>query len=275
MHDQEQWRFPDVIISEEERREVVATVVSIAVKELFSNHLYTFGNKVYKQTSGGAIGLRATCAIARVTMNKWDELWNRRLKDLNLEQELYTRYMDDGRSLIYPVRPGWRITPEGSLKYCNEWENVDRTTSPTERTKLVLDGTMKNIMVGIELTMETKEDFCEEWLPTLDISLAISPRNRLKFKHYEKPTCSNLTIQKMSAMEQNTKVGILANETMRRMLNIGGEVGLNVRWEVLDNYAVKLLTSGFSLEHTRRILLSGIRGYEAKVKRREDEMAPL
>ena len=52
-------------------------------------------------------------------------------------------------------------------------------------------------------------------------------------------------------------------------------MGLNVRWEVLDNYAVKLLTSGFSLEHTRRILLSGIRGYEAKVKRREDEMAPL
>ena len=43
----------------------------------------------------------------------------------------------------------------------------------------------------------------------------------------------------------------------------------------MDKYAVKLLTSGFSLEQTRRVLLSGIRGYEAKVKRREDKMAPL
>ena len=41
----------------------------------------------------------------------------------------------------------------------------------------------------------------------------------------------------------------------------------------MDNYAIKLLTSGFSLEQTRRILIRGIRGYEAKVKRREDELA--
>ena len=44
-----------MIISEDERREIIATVVSIAVKELFSNHLYTFGNKIYRQTKGGAI----------------------------------------------------------------------------------------------------------------------------------------------------------------------------------------------------------------------------
>ena len=108
-HDQEQWRFPDVVITEEERREVVATVVGIATKVLFSNHLYTFGNKVYRQRSGGAIGLRATCAIARVTMTVWDKLWRKRIEDLNLRIELYTRYMDDGRIVGYPIRPGWRF----------------------------------------------------------------------------------------------------------------------------------------------------------------------
>ena len=108
-HDQEQWRFPDVVITEEERREVVATVVGIATKVLFSNHLYTFGNKVYRQRSGGAIGLRATCAIARVTMNVWDKLWGKRIEDLNLRIELYTRYMDDGRIVGYTIRPGWRF----------------------------------------------------------------------------------------------------------------------------------------------------------------------
>ena len=52
-HDQEQWRFPEVTIKEEEKREVIATVVAIATKVLFSNHLYTFSNKVYRQKSDG------------------------------------------------------------------------------------------------------------------------------------------------------------------------------------------------------------------------------
>ena len=85
VHDQEQWRFPDVVITEEERKEVIATVVAIATKVLFSNHLYSFGGKVYRQTEGGAIGLRAICAIARVTMNTWDNLWNKRILELNLK----------------------------------------------------------------------------------------------------------------------------------------------------------------------------------------------
>ena len=151
VHDQEQWKFPDVVITEEERREVIATVVAIAVKELFSNHLYTFGNKIYRQSSGGAIGLRATCAIARVTMNVWDKLWRGKLKDLNLRQEVYTRYMDDGRSLIHPVRPGWRIDDDGKLKFKMEWEQEDKNISSTERTKKVLEGSMKGVMEGIEL----------------------------------------------------------------------------------------------------------------------------
>ena len=275
VHDQEQWKFPDVVITEEERREVIATVVAIAVKELFSNHLYTFGNKIYRQSSGGAIGLRATCAIARVTMNVWDKLWRGKLKDLNLRQEVYTRYMDDGRSLIHPVRPGWRIDDDGKLKFKVEWEQDDKNFSPTERTKKVLEGSMKGVMEGIELTMETKEDFGGEWLPTLDVNLAIDERNRLKFNYYEKPTSSNLTLQKNTAMEQNTLVGILSNEVMRRMLNIGGETSSQARWDALDNYAVKLLTSGFSLEQTRKIILSGLKGYEGKIQRRKLEMAPL
>ena len=134
---------------------------------------------------------------------------------------------------------------------------------------------MRNTMKGLEMTMETKADFGGEWLPTLDVSLAITPENRLKFKHYEKPTCSNLTVQKKSAMEQNVKVGILSNEVVRRMLNIGGETGPETRLEVIDNFARKLLTSGFKTDQVRRILLSGLRGYETKVKRRKAEGTPL
>ena len=273
-HDQEQWRFPEVTITEEERIEVIATVVAIATKVLFSNHLYTFAGKVYRQKSGGAIGHRATCAIARVTMNTWDLLWTKKMKELNLKKEVYTRYMDDGRTLMYPIRPGWRFM-DGQVRFCKEWEAEDLSLTTTCRTMRVLEGTMKDVLQGLEMTMETREDFDGKWLPTLDVSLAMSERNRLMFKHFEKPTSSNLTMQSRSAMEQNTKIGIMGNEVIRRLLNSGGAIGNNERWEALDGYAVKLLTSGYTLEVTRRIILSGIRGFEAKVKRREQGGIPL
>ena len=76
-------------------------------------------------------------------------------------------------------------------------------------------------------------------------------------------------------MEHNLKVGILANEVIRRMLNIGGEIEDDVRLDVLDSFAIKLLTSGYSVAESRRVILSGVRGYEAKVRRRLNEGSPL
>ena len=69
-------------------------------------------------------------------------------------------------------------------------------------------------------------------------------------------------------MEENSKIGILGNEVVRRMCNTWGEDMDEVRNEVIDNYAVKLQTSGYSVEQSRRIILSGLRGYEARVRRR-------
>ena len=231
---------------------------------------------MYRQRSGGAIGLRATCAIARVTMNVWDKLWGKRIEDLNLRIELYTRYMDDGRIVGYPIRPGWRFEESsGLVKYCQEWEIQDKDLSPTQRTLRILEGTMKGVVKGMVMTMESKEDFDGKWLPTLDISLSMSSSNRLEFKHYDKPTSSNLTLQKRSAMEVNTKMGIMGNEVTRRMFNIGGEVRNEERWETLDKFAVRIMTSGYEIDKTRQILLSGIRGYEGKIEKRLEQGVPV
>ena len=107
---------------------------------------------------------------------------------------------------------------------------------------------MKGVVKGIVMTMESKEDFDGKWLPTLDISLSMSGSNRLEFKHFDKPTNSNLTLQKHSAMGINTKMGIIGNEVTRRMFNIGGNVGNEERWETLDKFATRILTSGYEVE---------------------------
>ena len=46
--DQEQWRFPPVKLTEEEKREIVATVIMISTKFMFESHFYTFSGKLYR-----------------------------------------------------------------------------------------------------------------------------------------------------------------------------------------------------------------------------------
>ena len=64
-----------------ERKLIVAEVIRISTEVLFKNHLYTFGGKVFKQKEGGPIGLRGTCAVARLTMNFWDRGWKKKMEE--------------------------------------------------------------------------------------------------------------------------------------------------------------------------------------------------
>ena len=65
-------------LTEEERRGILAGVMEVMVELLFSTHLYSFGGNTYLQKDGGPIGLRGTCAVARVLMCEWDMAWLRR-----------------------------------------------------------------------------------------------------------------------------------------------------------------------------------------------------
>ena len=42
---------------------------------MFRKHFYTFGGKNFLQSEGGPIGLRGTCAVARVIMQIFDRKW--------------------------------------------------------------------------------------------------------------------------------------------------------------------------------------------------------
>jgi hypothetical protein len=69
------WIFPDTELTELEQRMVIAMMVQIGVIVAMNTHQYSFDGKMFLQNAGGPIGLRVTCAIARVVMNTWDRKW--------------------------------------------------------------------------------------------------------------------------------------------------------------------------------------------------------
>ena len=126
---QDQWIFPEIVLTEVEKKRILAVVVRIGIEALFSTHLYTFGGEVFLQTKGGPIGLRATCGVARVLMNMWDEKWLEMMKKWMIEVQEYLRYMDDRRMMLPSLRKGWRWW-KGELLWKESWEEEDSEVSP-------------------------------------------------------------------------------------------------------------------------------------------------
>ena len=93
----DQWIWPNVILSPNIRRQIMAEVMGIAVEVFFSTHVYTFGGHCYLQTQGGPIGPRATCAIARVVCNHFDAKLKKLMQDSKISHDLFMRYVDDIR----------------------------------------------------------------------------------------------------------------------------------------------------------------------------------
>ena len=95
---EDKWEFPKIEYTELEKRRIVATIVQIGVLVMMNTHLYTFDGKIYLQQEGGPIGLRSTCAIARIVMNEFDARWLEEIESNNIKIRKGQRYMDDLRN---------------------------------------------------------------------------------------------------------------------------------------------------------------------------------
>ena len=264
--DTEQWLFPDVVLTEQEKMLLIATIVRIATQAMFDKHFYEFGGRRYQQKGGGPIGLRGTCAVARVVLQLFDTKWRRKLEAMRITTWLLGRYMDDGRAFLPPIKPGWRVEND-ELVFCLRWAREDAALSAVERTKNVLADSLKNIESYLEFTTETGDDFEGGWLPTLDFSLRVNNDNQVDYKFYEKETSCKMALQSKSAMCENNKMQILSQEVVRRLYNTRDNQGATVREQILDSYAQKLRNGGYSVEQTQKIIVNGIKGMEGRKRR--------
>ena len=97
-----------------------------------------------EQTGGGPIGIRGTCAVARLLMQLIDRKWGEILREMGVTVWDSVRYMDDLRTILPPFKPGWRWA-DGGIKFCRKWEGENMGISPTERTRRIIAGTMRGV----------------------------------------------------------------------------------------------------------------------------------
>ena len=81
----------------------------------------------------------------------------------------------------------------------------------------------------MEFTVESAMDFKDGWLPTLDTSLKVNKDNTIHYRFFEKTTTSSMTLQMNTSIEENTKMMIVAQDNIRRLLNSKESLGARER----------------------------------------------
>ena len=124
--------------------------------------------------------------------------------------------------------------------------------------------------------MESEEDFPNKRLQTLDFEAWYDAQEgAIKHSFFEKSMQTNLVIMERSAMGNQQKHSVLANDLVRRLSNMSQTLTITEYVAVIDKYTFKLKASGYSQEQAKEIIMSGIRGYKNKIARRKRENQPF
>ena len=200
-------------------------------------------------------------------MADWDNKLMKLCSKWGLTANEAARYVDDIRLWLRAVELGWRWSGD-CLEFRQEWrqEETEQGVTDEQKTAEVLGELMNTISSQVKITTETKDDFSSGTLPTLDVQIWMENELSL-YKFYEKPMTNKRVLSRQTAMGENSKIASLTQEVIRRCRNTCHLLPQNIKNEILDQFAIKLVSSGHSREQARRILISGLRGYERQLKR--------
>ena len=97
------WNLPVRQPDEHARRITLRDALRIALTVIMKNHVYTFDNEIWKQTSGGPIGLKLTGVLAQIFMIWWDKEFAAKLDEMSIVVRMNKRYVD-----VQATPPGMR-----------------------------------------------------------------------------------------------------------------------------------------------------------------------
>ena len=156
---EENWIFPEVEMTRREKRMIVATVIQIGVLTMMNTHVYELDSEIFLQQAGGPIGLRSTCAVARVTMSYWDAKWLELMAENNVQIRKSDRYIDDLRAFLMSLKLGWRWM-DGGLCFTESWRLEDEKEGLTSTRWTV------KVLVDSFQPVGRKRSWSEGWIPS-------------------------------------------------------------------------------------------------------------
>jgi hypothetical protein len=105
-HEDTKWTTTSTVPTKQEERLITAKVLEVAVRMILRHHIYKFGNKFYRQRTGGPMGLKLMGIVARIVMDIWARTLQTKLAESLITLEMLVKYVDDINLATRPIPKG-------------------------------------------------------------------------------------------------------------------------------------------------------------------------
>ena len=118
-----------------------------------ANHFYSYNNEIRRQTTGGAIGNKLTEKLGRLLMKRHDKKYKQLLRKLDIQEEIFDRYVDDETEGLAALEPGVKFEG-GKLVIDEDKVEEDKAKADDLRTFEVLKDIGNSIFDCIQFTID-------------------------------------------------------------------------------------------------------------------------
>ena len=235
--------------NQQQRKIMLARLIRRSVEFVWKNHLYQFDNKVYRQLLGGAIGLRLTQVVARIIMNRWDQLFNNKMaKEGRWDMRMYKRYVDDANLAI-------RIRKQT----LEEQAETARIKEEANKIKELADTIMP---VTITMEVDMPSNHVGGKMPILDLECWVDKEGKIRHQFYRKPMATTKVMMARSAFGSGMKRAVMIQLAMRRMLNCSPSTKWQDKADFLSEFSLCMKEAGHTQRFRREIITRAVTSYQ-------------
>ena len=271
--DDQSWIPPARRPGRRQKKRMAGCVLRSACRLVMQNHFYTYDNVIRKQTTGGAIGNKLTEKLGRLLMKRHDKKYMQLLKKLDIQEEIFGRYVDDETEGLAAIDPGVRFA-DGKLVVDEDKIEEDEEKAEDERTFEILKDIGNSIFDCIQFTIDVPSLNENGMLPVLDLNLKVV-NGRFEHGFFEKPCTSETVIPYTSAHSRKMKMSVLVEEGVRRLRNHSRELEWERSRQVMEDWSRKLRKSGYPATMRHEVIKAAVDRYEKLCLEEEQGIRPI
>ena len=266
-------RSPTVL----QRRKMIGLALEVGIKAVMQGHMYQLDGKIHLQSEGGPIGLELSGALARVIMLIWDrellQKLNRAAADTTWDLYTYLRYVDDGNCVAEEAPLGMRFE-RGKFIVKQDLIEEDKLVPGDKRTAELVAKVANSIFKFIQIETDFPSNHPNNMVPILDLKVCVVD-NKISWQYYRKKVSNFLVLMERSAMSDRQKRVSLTQEVIRILRNTKKELPDSVKNDLLSEFSLRMMMSGYSEKFRMEVISSGVAGYEKQLARAEAGTCPL
>ena len=256
-----------------QKKKMAGCILRSACKLVMQNHFYSYDNVIRRQTKGGAIGNKLTEKLGRLLMKRHDKKYLKLLKRLDIQEEIFDRYVDDELESLAAVEPGVRF--EGGKLIVKEDEILaDQLLSADERTFRLLKDIGNSIFDCIQFTIDVPSLNENGKLPMLDLNLEVV-NGKIEHGFFQKPCTSEIVIPYTSAHSRKMKMAVLVEEGVRRLRNHSRGLEWERSRQVMEEWSRRLRRSGYPATMRHEVIKAAVDRYDKLCKEEDEGIRPI